>query len=557
MQLKYSESMVSDIEGGNINIYTSYWMMTQFGGKPKWKTLKHSGVLFPPDYVKHNVPIKYKGININLDGLAEEYATLYAKYIETEYINNSVFKKNFWKDWKQTLGKDHIIQNLENCDFRPIYEHLLKVKAEKKLSNEINGEEKKKKDEYESKYKIALVDGKEEPVGNFRIESSGILIGRGCNPLLGRIKRRIMPEDVIINIGKGEDIPIPMPGHSWQKVIHDNHVSWLASWRDTITGKMKYVWLAAHSKMKEDSDIKKFETARKLKKKIETIRKENEDNLKSDDVKLKQVAVATYLVDNFAIRIGNEKGEQGADTVGITTLRCEHVGFQENNKVKLDFLGKDSIRYKRVLDVIPIVYDNIKGFCENKTPKQQIFDQINSNDVNKYLQTFLKGLTAKVFRTYNATNLFQKELQKATTKYATYEEADKINLLLDEFNKANAKVAFLCNHYKAESKSSGKQIEKINEMIKKQKTLLNKAKKTGNKDRIARIQGKIKKLKAKKDMKIELKNIALGTSKTNYISPRVAVAFLKKNDIPIEKVFSKTLQDRFLWAMDTEADYVF
>jgi hypothetical protein len=38
-----------------------------------------------------------------------------------------------------------------------------------------------------------------------------------------------------------------------------------------------------------------------------------------------------------------------------------------------------------------------------------VFDKITSNDINKYLQSFMKDLTAKLFRTYNASNIFQKE----------------------------------------------------------------------------------------------------------------------------------------------------
>ena len=47
----------------------------------------------------------------------------------------------------------------------------------------------------------------------------------------------------------------------------------------------------------------------------------------------------------------------------------------------------------------------------NKKKTDEMFDLINSTDINKYLQTFMKGLTAKVFRTYNATNLFEQELR--------------------------------------------------------------------------------------------------------------------------------------------------
>lgn len=44
------------------------------------------------------------------------------------------------------------------------------------------------------------------------------------------------------------------------------------------------------------------------------------------------------------------------------------------------------------------------------------------------------------------------------------------------------------------------------------------------------------------------KEVSLGTSKINYMDPRITVAWCKRNEVPIEKVFSKTLRDKFNWA---------
>ena len=50
------------------------------------------------------------------------------------------------------------------------------------------------------------------------------------------------------------------------------------------------------------------------------------------------------------------------------------------------------------------------------------------------------------------------------------------------------------------------------------------------------------------------KEVALGTSKINYIDPRLTVVFSKKFDVPIEKFFSKTLRDKFNWAIKSVED---
>lgn len=544
-------------------LIANYWFYKQSGGKNKWITLDHNGVLFPPEYQPHRVPIVCKGKEIILDPEAEEIATLYAKYIETDYINSRIFKKNFWKDWKKILGDKYDIDTLEDCDFRLIYNHLLEEKEKRKGII---------KEEFDTKYKTALLDGKEQPVGNFRIEPPGIFMGRGaCNPKLGKIKPRIYPEDITINIGKEAKLPEPyrinsqgtniepISDHKWGKVIHDKTVEWLASWKDYVTGKVKYVWLGAHSDLKAQSDMKKFEIARKLKRKIKQIKEDNDKNLKSSDSKTRQIATALYFIDNLALRVGNEKGDDETDTVGVTSLRVEHIHLLGDNTIKLDFEGKDSVPYKRKVVVDPQVYKNLEEFTSGKEKSEDLFNLINSGDINKYLQSFMKNLTAKVFRTYNASNLFQKELKKISNKFAGYEELDKINILLDEFNKANAKVAMLCNHQKNINKSTNKQLEKIDEMIKKEKTRLRKMKKNkkAKPESIKKIQDKIKKLKAKKMLKTELKNVSLGTSKINYIDPRITVAFMKKHNLPIEKIFSKALQEKFKWAMDVDPNYKF
>lgn len=58
-----------------------------------------------------------------------------------------------------------------------------------------------------------------------------------------------------------------------------------------------------------------------------------------------------WVIDRLAIRVGNEKGEDEADTVGCCSLRVEHLKFDEPYLLTLDFLGKDSMRYFNTIDV--------------------------------------------------------------------------------------------------------------------------------------------------------------------------------------------------------------
>ncbi len=103
------------------------------GGKPQWTILKHNGPLFPPSYKPHNIPVIINNKEVILPSLAEEYATLFTKYLDKpEYFNNTKFKKNFWKDFKKLLPSNLNINSLDDIDFSLIYKYL-SLEKDKKL----------------------------------------------------------------------------------------------------------------------------------------------------------------------------------------------------------------------------------------------------------------------------------------------------------------------------------------------------------------------------------------------------------------------------------------
>ena len=59
-------------------------------------------------------------------------------------------------------------------------------------------------------------------------------------------------------------------------------------------------------------------------------------------MRVRQRAVALYFIDKLALRAGNEKDDDQADTVGCCSLRVEHItlhkereGFQSTILIKL------------------------------------------------------------------------------------------------------------------------------------------------------------------------------------------------------------------------------
>ncbi|PPS13735.1 hypothetical protein GOBAR_AA06856 [Gossypium barbadense] len=547
-------------------------------GQKKWSTLVHNGVIFPPPYKPHGVKMLYDGRPVDLTPEQEEVATMFAVMQETDYMSKPQFKKNFWEDWSKLLGRNHVIKSLDKCDFTPIYEwHLQEKEKKKQMSSEEKKALKEEKLMQEEKYMWAIVDGVKEKVGNFRVEPPGLFRGRGEHPKMGKLKRRIRPCDITINIGKDAPIPeCPIPGERWKDIKHDNTVTWLAFWNDPINPKeFKYVFLAASSSLKGQSDKEKYEKARLLKDYIKNIRAAYTKDFTAKDVTKRQIAVATYLIDKLALRAGNEKDDDEADTVGCCTLKVGNVECIPPNKLKFDFLGKDSIQYVNTVEVELPVYKAIGQFQTGKRKSDDLFDELDTSKLNAHLKELMPGLTAKVFRTYNASITLDDMLNKETKDG---DVAEKVVI----YQRANKEVAIICNHQRSISKSHSAQMSRLTEkitelkgLLKELKTDLDRAKKgkpplkdaDGKQKRnltpeaiekkIAQTNVKIEKMERDMQTKEDLKTVALGTSKINYLDPRITVAWCKRHEVPIEKIFNKSLLAKFAWAMDVDPDFRF
>ena len=466
----------SNDEDGDEEEEYKWWEDTAKGdGTIKWTTLEHNGVVFPPEYepLPKGVKMLYDGVPVTLAKEAEEIAHAFGSMLHsTHNVENPTFTANFFADFKEVLDKTgHAtnkegnrikIKEFDKCDFKPIFEH---VDAERQAKKALPTAEKKKakveKDEKEGPFLFCMWDGRRQKVGNFRVEPPGLFRGRGEHPKTGKWKKRITPEQITINIGKEAMVPKPPDGHKWKEVKHDQEGTWLAMWQENINGAHKYVMLAANSDVKGQSDWKKFEKARELKKHIDTIRTDYTKQLKAERMEVRQLATAVYLIDQFALRAGNEKGDDEADTVGCCSLKFEHVTLRPPNTVIFDFLGKDSIRFYNEFQVDAQVFKNLKIFKRGpKADGDDIFDRVTTTQLNKHLSGYMTGLTAKVFRTYNASWMMANLLKdmKVSNKMPIAEKQK-------EYNDANRKVAILCNHKRTVAASHDQQMEKMEDRI--------------------------------------------------------------------------------------------
>jgi DNA topoisomerase-1 len=533
----------------------------------RWKSLVHRGVAFPPEHQPRGIIISIKGEKVALTTDQEELVYAWAKKKDTHYVQDPVFQSNFLLDLKPLLPEKFRKMDLTISDFDFSHafqladdEKAMKEKEKERIKN-LPREEKKKiaeakkaeREKLKAMYGKAIVDGQEVDIANWLVEPPGLFMGRGQHPLRGRWKPRVRPQDVSLNLG--EDAPVPEG--QWKEIIHDHTSTWLATWMENLTGKRKYVWLHDSSELRQSNDKAKYDKALKLAQQLCKVEKEIMRKMKGSNDK---AATAAYLIFKLAMRVGDEKDPDEADTVGASTLRVEHIKFPEINSkqyIEFNFLGKDSVPWQKTLEVnsedTKALYDNLHNFMNGKRQDQQIFDDINSRMVNAFFQTVMPGLTAKVFRTCIATKVVQQALVNPPIKVdKNSQESDKIYVA----KSANLKAAIECNHKKGvdpKNPAAKKAAQKFEESVAKRKEAIAELEKQvaagswKTEAQEKRLKEKLAKQKMQLKLQQETRDYNLGTSLRNYIDPRVMKAWLNYVELDWTKIYTTTLQRKFKW----------
>ncbi|KAK0602472.1 hypothetical protein LWI29_033737 [Acer saccharum] len=170
-------------------------------------------------------------------------------------------------------------------------------------------------------------------------------------------------------------------------------------------------------------------------------------------------------VERYVERCHVCQDDDEADTVGCCTLKVSNVECIPPNKLKFDFLGKDSIQYVNTVEVELPVYKAIGQFQGGKKQNDDLFDKLDTAKLNAHLKELMPGLTAKVLRTFNASITLDEMLSKGTKQG---EVAEKISV----YQNANKEVAIICNHQRTVSKSHGAQISKLTDKIEELKDVI-------------------------------------------------------------------------------------
>ncbi|MEM2092997.1 MAG: DNA topoisomerase I [Candidatus Bathyarchaeia archaeon] len=530
--------------------------------KHELKSLWHNGV-YVPQYDYKGLSIKIRGTPLRLSQKTEHMAVAFIKKLQSASPPDKVFCKNFMQDFLQQLCienpqldflkefKTEYLGNIEKDDFEPksivnseidfseVSAYLEKDKMEKQ---NLTKDERKRlakqrkilRQTLKKRFGYAIVNGKRIEIANWTVEPSCLFLGRGDHPKRGRWKEGPKEEDIILNLSP--DAPRP-PGN-WKAIVWEPDKMYIAKWRDKLTGKMKYVWFSDSAFLKQRRECEKFKKAEKLGRLIPKIEEHIFRNLEAKDDERRKIATVCWLILALNMRVGDEKDPGEADTVGAITLRPEHIRI-DGDTLHFDFLGKDSVRWEKSVKAPQIVIKNIEHYA--KTCKEYLFEGINSKKISRFLSEKMKGLTAKVFRTWRTTCAVKEYLESCGVKREDAEYLKQFHAKM-----ANLEGAKIANHKrkvpdKFEEKLAKKEL-KLKELMRRLEE--NRAKGKNVDSILARIE------KAKLDiaLTVETREWNLATSLKSYIDPRVYVQWAAKVQFNLEKLYPKTLRKKFRWA---------
>lgn len=560
-----------------------------------YKSISYNGVMFPEEFPY------YKGYLLNdnlLSKEAEEIIYAWAIRQNTDYVKSDIAHANFINSLKGTVDVLQLQSIKENSlEFQHIIKDMFnrneKIKESKKnLTKEQKEQKKAQTEQNKEKYGFAIIDGKKIPLGGYIVENASPIIVRGKDKRMFAWKHRVEKKDVTINIVNDNECKKRLESEGY-KVVSKPDVDWIVKYDIKLSGGFpsitKTIRPSANSEYQQSNTEEKYEKAYNLLKHFKEFDKEIEKKLNSTKEKDLQIGLATWLIKNFAIRVGNEQEEFKAQTEGVTTLKNSSLKITKDGQayfIILDFLGKDSVPFFKKEEITKSLAEKFLSIKERKTNKDEIFDKISSTDVSLFIKSIYKDASPKTFRSAIGTSLLCEELAKANVEKDWKDYKKK-----EAFIKANAEVAKKLNHQKGINANSEKSfndmkekyIEKIEKYKVDLKTLQDNfkhekeeidskikiAKEKGMKDLVKKYKNSLEKKKEKIEkkkesiMKIESqlslkkdsKNIALGTSLNSYCSPKVVKSWCKDVNLPITNIYTKTQIAKFEWADGVDSNY--
>jgi len=187
-----------------------------------------------------------------------------------------------------------------------------------------------------------------------------------------------------------------------------------------------FVWLYGPRAIKKRWDEKRTKIER-LQKGLTKLRKKYNDDLKKkDDLRTNAVAAIVGIIDETAMRIGNEESAKDVETYGATTLKVKHITIS-GSKIKFDFPGKGGVHQHPELssqEIAKVVKELMKGKKDNDFVFEIEGKKIWDRAVNRYLGPF--NISAKDLRGFHSNRLMKEKLKTMDWKEALDEVAELV-----------------------------------------------------------------------------------------------------------------------------------
>lgn len=199
-------------------------------------------------------------------------------------------------------------------------------------------------------------------------------------------------------------------------------------------------------------NIQKSERVEALRKNIDRLRKKVREDLKSEDEKIRTLALVIYVIDETKARVGNRESERERGHYGVTGLLKKHLRFEGDNAV-FRYTGKSGVEQKKVITDKKLI-EELKTVSEGKNNEEPLFSYkrgtrqclLDSTAVSKYLEEF--GVTAKDIRGYHANQEMVKTLKALRRRSGRMptDQKEREETLDKEFKKALELVAKMLGH---------------------------------------------------------------------------------------------------------------
>ena len=491
-------------------------------GDARWTSLRHAGIGVWPEYKAHGIPVVVNGNEVVLPRLAEHMLTEYVSHGGTFGKGATLFGSaqaavNFHDDFLN----EYPIREPEKAviDARLIRDWISRTADESRTYTRTLMVEMKES------FSRVVIDGATQEIAPFVVDRPGIIRSKSSR-LNGRFRKPVTHSDITLNLS----VDAPVPPGKWSSVVHNQHVDWIAKWRDHQTLKTKYARISMGSPSEQEAERLKFENSRQLVKDMPKMKRKIAHLTDSTVEQQQGQGVCIWLVQHLCLRVGSQDTNDVA--FGATTLQSRHIKDVCARSFVLEFPGKSGVKYVRKVTGVPSkIVDIIRG--RKKSHRMALFPDVCSKTLNRIIASVTRGRTAKELRTAGVCALFVDTLDdcmrsaKSTLK-SPHEKTTQARLAL---SLGLALAASQANHRRGCDNDDVNLTRKLSSMIKS----VNDGDAT-HADLNRLIKGSC---------------LSVQTTVNSYIDPRIVVAFCKKYNV--NNPYHKAYERRAQWALETSS----